>query len=817
MNVHCPHCLQEIAIVSSLNDSQITCKACHKRFDPRQKETLPAGEKPELLPGFREGDNFGGYVLERKLGKGGMGVVFLATQMSLGRKVAIKLLAHELVEDAEFVLRFEREARALAQLNHANIVQVIDKGVCHGSYYLVMEFVDGVSLRDLLNDQKTLPPQDALKTVSAICDALDYAHGRGIVHRDLKPENILLTRGGQVKIADFGLARLVGEPSERRITRSNVIMGSLDYMAPEQRERAREADERADIYAIGVILYEMLTGELPIGAFDPPSKKIKLEINLDEVVLRVLAKDPDRRYQRASDVSSALAERMAEGASRGGPAGGWMDHAKDRTRQFAERARRHPVGQRLAAAARAPKAVVVVGTFLFLLVAAALLFGGFEQTPHVVSRGNTTIVRGNSGSAGGLGFFAAIAAFSGIAFAVHHGLIRGVRWRKGWGERTDDDGSKTMLARPVGALIPAQILALIFLDAPLDIALVTFMALIQLSVIVGWNGIFELSTSRPSGADGAGSEPTHQEDSMPRAALRDRVARVSDSKTNKRRQAETVELIDPDDPVSAVSASGAAKKARLSWTAVLSFLASAAVFLPVATIGGVVAYASANDFTLLDDFFRMGETGFAADIVSSMSAADARVALFVSAVAGAVWTAGLVLFNVLGCVLASKARGRRGRSLAILGMLLAIMGGVIFASAHKDFEQRVRRFDSPTYTYIPSSDRLDALFSLAGHVAHVTESGFKYTVESAAHDSPAVRHGAVMALARYLRTEYADQARPVLKDVLRSESASRATRTLAGQALFKTSRLSSSLKELEREEPGSDSPTLEGARKERLR
>src|SRR5205085_6292076 len=121
--------------------------------------------------------------------------------------------------------------------------------------------------------------------VPQLCDALEYAHGRGVVHRDIKPENILLARDGTVKIADFGLARILGgDGPSGRITGSNVVMGSVDYMAPEQRQRTRDADHRADIYALGVVLYEMLTGELPLGSWDPPSKKMKLEVDLDEVV-----------------------------------------------------------------------------------------------------------------------------------------------------------------------------------------------------------------------------------------------------------------------------------------------------------------------------------------------------------------------------------------------------------------------------------------------------------------------------------------------------------------------------------------------------
>jgi predicted Ser/Thr protein kinase len=338
MKIHCPHCLEETELENSVADSVVRCVSCKAVFDPRKKDTVPqavgADARAELLPGICAGDGFGGYVLERKLGKGGMGIVFAATQLSLGRKVAIKVLAHDLLDDPEFVKRFEREARALASLNHPNIVKVIDKGIERGNVYLVMEYVDGVSLRDLMNDRR-LPARDALKLIPQLCDALEYAHSRGVIHRDVKPENILIDTAGGLKVADFGLARIVGEPAAGRITRSNAVMGSLDYMAPEQRERTKEADHRADIYALGVVVYEMLTGELPLGRFEPPSKKVKLDVDIDEVVLRVLSKDPELRYQRASEVGEEIRRRSAgarEAASAGAATGAALPEDRDLAR-----------------------------------------------------------------------------------------------------------------------------------------------------------------------------------------------------------------------------------------------------------------------------------------------------------------------------------------------------------------------------------------------------------------------------------------------------------------------------------------------------
>ncbi|MCA8959960.1 MAG: serine/threonine protein kinase [Planctomycetes bacterium] len=252
------------------------------------------------------GDVIAGYRLEEVIGAGGMSVVFRATQVSLGRSVAFKVLRKDLGTDPEFAERFRTEARALAELSHPNIVAVYDQGEHDGSYYLVMEYIDGVSLRDVMEDHR-LSPADALKIVPDLCGALEYAHSKNIIHRDIKPENILVDRAGVPRIADFGLVRIVGdtEPATR-LTKTQAILGTLDYMAPEQREGVRDIDHRADIYSLGVVLYEMLTGELPIARFPRPSERVDVGSGIDEIVLKVLEKDRDRRYQRASFVAQDL-------------------------------------------------------------------------------------------------------------------------------------------------------------------------------------------------------------------------------------------------------------------------------------------------------------------------------------------------------------------------------------------------------------------------------------------------------------------------------------------------------------------------------
>jgi predicted Ser/Thr protein kinase len=242
------------------------------------------------------------------LGQGGMGVVYKARQRHLNRVVAVKLLPPSVGDDPAFAERFTREAQALARLNHPNIVQVHDFGRTDDYFYFVMEYVDGVNLRALIRDHK-LDPEAALKIVPQICEALQFAHDEGIVHRDIKPENILVDKKGRVKIADFGLAKLLGHAADDfSLTGTGQLMGTLGYIAPEQLQQAHKVDHRADIYSLGVVFYEMLTGQLPIGRFDPPSKKVQVDVRLDEIVLRSLESEPDRRYQHASDVKIDVQE-----------------------------------------------------------------------------------------------------------------------------------------------------------------------------------------------------------------------------------------------------------------------------------------------------------------------------------------------------------------------------------------------------------------------------------------------------------------------------------------------------------------------------
>jgi tRNA A-37 threonylcarbamoyl transferase component Bud32 len=290
----CPQCLMQCVLSSSDR-----LPPAEEGSDTTAHPQLPGVPTPaELAPLFPELE-----ILEL-LGQGGMGAVYKARQRKLDRLVAIKILPPEWGRDPAFAERFAREARALARLNHPQVVSVHDFGEAGGHFFLIMEFVDGANLRQLLSTGR-LQPRQALPIVNQVCEALQYAHEQGIVHRDIKPENILLDKRGRVKIADFGLAKLVHRSrSEFTLTGSRQIMGTVHYMAPEQQTNPQAVDHRADIYSLGVVFYEMLTGELPLGRFAPPSERAGVDSRLDEVVFRALQTQPDQRYQRISAVKA---------------------------------------------------------------------------------------------------------------------------------------------------------------------------------------------------------------------------------------------------------------------------------------------------------------------------------------------------------------------------------------------------------------------------------------------------------------------------------------------------------------------------------
>jgi serine/threonine protein kinase len=280
------------------------CSKCQQT--PAGIASLPSPPAPPASappPAAQIAEFFPQLEIYELLGHGGMGMVYKARQLNLDRLVALKILSPDLSAQPAFAERFSREAKALARLHHTNIVAVYDFGRAGPYYYFLMEYVDGVDLHTLIQRKEITPPE-ALRIVTEICRALQFAHDEGIVHRDIKPANILLDRKGRVKMADFGLAKLAATNGRRlpNLTQTTGLMGTPQYMAPEQIERPGEVDSRADIYSLGVIFYEMLTGELPLGRFPLPSQKSHTDIRLDRVVLRALDKEPLLRYQQAGEI-----------------------------------------------------------------------------------------------------------------------------------------------------------------------------------------------------------------------------------------------------------------------------------------------------------------------------------------------------------------------------------------------------------------------------------------------------------------------------------------------------------------------------------
>jgi serine/threonine protein kinase len=268
------------------------------------------------------GQTIGPYKITERIGEGGMAVVYKGYQQSLNRYVAIKVLRSELAQDEQFVERFRREALAVAELSHPNILHVYDAGMAHGSYYIVMAFVDGGSLRDLIA-QGPLEIEYATSIAGQLAEALDHAHRNGLVHRDVKPNNILMTREGRPLLTDFGIAKALHE--SQGLTRTGHSIGTPEYMAPEQIQ-GQKVDGRTDIYALGIVLYEMLVGWAPFSATTPvaalykqvnepppPLRQANISVPdwLESVVLKTLAKRPQERFQRAGELAEALRQRRA--------------------------------------------------------------------------------------------------------------------------------------------------------------------------------------------------------------------------------------------------------------------------------------------------------------------------------------------------------------------------------------------------------------------------------------------------------------------------------------------------------------------------
>ncbi len=314
----CRQCRGTISVVS---ERQL-CPAClavdglqsntRNRVERQRSEWTPQADE-EIAALFPELDQV------QLIGRGGMGAVYRARQRNLDRVVALKILPPQLMDDPAFAERFAREAQAMARLSHPNILTIHDFGQRQGLFFFVMEFVDGVNLRQLMTRGR-LGTEEAIAIIPQICDALQYAHDQGIVHRDIKPENILISRRGQIKIADFGLAKLVGagagggESLPVPLAATIGAVGTPLYMAPEQIQSPQDVDHRADIYSLGVVFYQLLTGELPDDDAIKPSQLSQVDVRLDEVVMRALHHEPDQRFQSALEFKTII-QTMAFGSA----------------------------------------------------------------------------------------------------------------------------------------------------------------------------------------------------------------------------------------------------------------------------------------------------------------------------------------------------------------------------------------------------------------------------------------------------------------------------------------------------------------------
>jgi len=286
-----------------------------------------ADESADLI-----GKVIGGCRLERLIGGGAMGAVYQARHLALQKDVAVKILAERLAGDAQYVQRFQAEARLAAQIEHANAVQVLNVGSDGACHYIIMQYVAGESLGARLAREGRLPPREAVRIARGIADGLAAAHAKGIVHRDIKPANVLLTRDGEVKVADLGLAKALGGIGDSSsLTQAGQTMGTPQYMPPEQAEDARSADARSDIYALGCTLYHMLTGAPPFSAKtamlvikqhlsdtapSPAALRPEVPPALSDLVVRMMAKRREDRPQSSTEVAAAL-DRIAGGTASG--------------------------------------------------------------------------------------------------------------------------------------------------------------------------------------------------------------------------------------------------------------------------------------------------------------------------------------------------------------------------------------------------------------------------------------------------------------------------------------------------------------------
>jgi eukaryotic-like serine/threonine-protein kinase len=292
--------------------------AGHEKTDSSGQAS--SGAKPGASTKQRKTTQLGDFKLLKKLGQGGMGEVYLALQCSLDRKVALKILSKELAKKPGLIDRFTREARAMAKLDHPYAVKAFVAESDKGLHYVAIEYIDGKSMQDWMDQLKRLSIGDSVRVVLDCADALQQAHEINLIHRDIKPDNILLTRRGVVKVADFGLAKVIDD-EDMSMTRSGTGMGTPLYMPPEQARSAKHVDHRSDIYALGCTLYYFITGKLPFRAESlvdlisakeagkfKSARKLNSEVpeRLDLIIDRAIASDPAHRYQSVADFANDL-------------------------------------------------------------------------------------------------------------------------------------------------------------------------------------------------------------------------------------------------------------------------------------------------------------------------------------------------------------------------------------------------------------------------------------------------------------------------------------------------------------------------------
>jgi len=306
MNLLCPDCHSSVSVDES--EPWLRCDVCGLEANLSRVETAPGSASFPMVKDLT-GESLGGYDLEELIGVGGMGVVYKARRADEvdGVPVAVKVLNCDYHwQREEFVSRFQREAKALARLDHPNIVTILDSGQADDQYYLVTEYVDGVNLAQHMRTRE-VSLREVVELMAQVCGAITYAHEHGIVHRDIKPANVVIA-GERAMVLDFGLAQITGGSTGlSSLTRTDLAMGTINYLSPEQRTNAKRVDARSDVFSLGVVLYEMLTGQVPLGGFEPASH-FRPEVGRkgDRLVARALESSPQRRYQSVAELAGDL-------------------------------------------------------------------------------------------------------------------------------------------------------------------------------------------------------------------------------------------------------------------------------------------------------------------------------------------------------------------------------------------------------------------------------------------------------------------------------------------------------------------------------